>query len=357
MIIGSVITGVGYCLYYFANNILILVIASCLYSFGFAAVTQMPIALLMTMWFNKNRATFMSVAYAGGGIGGAIWAQVVARLIAGPGWRLSFVYMGILAAVSGVLICLFLVKKCPQEIGQTPYEGKPGAAEKQLSDKEKARLAEKAAENSWQGVTKKVAVKSGAFWMLALALFCIGIMAAGVTQQMSNYLMKDLGWTAAAAGNVVSVFTLTAVAGMFLGGMLMDRIGPVGGVLFACVSSAIAIAALLFAGLHPAAAFVYAIFYGLGQLLPKIAPAILVTTCFGQKEYASIFSFINFIFLLGCAFGSTIVGIIADTAGYNVVWIVVVVICGVVFLGAAGAVAGGKKLRKKYPNEAVSAQV
>lgn len=322
-------------------------------NFGFAAITQMPIALLMTMWFNKNRATYMSIAYAGGGIGGAIWAQVVSRLIAGPGWRTSFVYMGILAGVAGILICLFLIKKCPQEIGQTAYEGKPGdeGKQKQLTDKQKAHLAAQAEENSWQGVTKKVALKSGSFWMLALALFCIGIMAAGVSSHMPNYLMKDLGWTSTAAGNVVSVFTLAAVAGTLVGGVLLDRIGAVGGVLFACITSALGLVALLMVGVSSGLAFAFACLYGLGQMMPKMVPAILVNKCFGQKDYASIYSFINFIFLIGCAFGSTVIGIIAEKVGYNVAWIVVTILCGVIFLGSLVAVGGGKKLRKQYPNE------
>ncbi len=353
MMIGAVITGVGYILYSFAQNVIVLIIASCLYNFGFAAITQMPIALLMTMWFNKNRATYMSIAYAGGGIGGAIWAQVVSRLIAGPGWRTSFVYMGILAGVAGILICLFLIKKCPQEIGQTAYEGKPGdeGKQKQLTDKQKAHLAAQAEENSWQGVTKKVALKSGSFWMLALALFCIGIMAAGVSSHMPNYLMKDLGWTSTAAGNVVSVFTLAAVAGTLVGGVLLDRIGAVGGVLFACITSALGLVALLMVGVSSGLAFAFACLYGLGQMMPKMVPAILVNKCFGQKDYASIYSFINFIFLIGCAFGSTVIGIIADKVGYNVAWIVVTILCGVIFLGSLVAVGGGKKLRKQYPNE------
>ena len=358
MIICAVITGGGYMLYALAKNVVVVIVASCIYNIGFVGMTQMPIALLMTMWFNKNRATYMSIAYAGGGIGGAIWAQVVSRIIAtGPeAWRTSFIAMGALAMVAGILIVLFLIKKSPYEIGQTPYEGKPGeeGKQKELSDKQKAHLAAQAEANSWQGVTKGVALKSGSFWFLGLVLFCIGVMAAGVSAHTANYLTQDLGWTTVAAGNVVSIFTLAAVAGTIVGGVLLDRLGPVGGVAFACVTSAIGLVSLLMAGVSTALAFAFACLYGLGQMMPKMVPAILVNSCFGQKDYAAIFSLINFIFLIGAAFGSTIIAIIANAAGYKVAWIVVIVLCVVIFLASSLAIAGGKKLRAKYPNEAVA---
>lgn len=345
-------------LYALAKNVVVVIVASCIYNIGFVGMTQMPIALLMTMWFNKNRATYMSIAYAGGGIGGAIWAQVVSRIIAtGPeAWRTSFIAMGALAMVAGILIVLFLIKKSPYEIGQTPYEGKPGeeGKQKELSDKQKAHLAAQAEANSWQGVTKGVALKSGSFWFLGLVLFCIGVMAAGVSAHTANYLTQDLGWTTVAAGNVVSIFTLAAVAGTIVGGVLLDRLGPVGGVAFACVTSAIGLVSLLMAGVSTALAFAFACLYGLGQMMPKMVPAILVNSCFGQKDYAAIFSLINFIFLIGAAFGSTIIAIIANAAGYKVAWIVVIVLCVVIFLASSLAIAGGKKLRAKYPNEAVA---
>lgn len=355
MIICAIITGGGYMIYALAKNVVVVIVASCIYNIGFVGMTQMPIALLMTMWFNKNRATYMSIAYAGGGIGGAIWAQVVSRIIAtGPeAWRTSFVVMGSLAMVAGILIVLFLIKKCPQEIGQTAYEGKPGEeTKKELTDKQKERLAAQAEANSWQGVSKSVALKSGSFWFLGLVLFCIGVMAAGVSAHTANYLVTDLGWTDVAAGNVVSVFTLAAVAGTLVGGVMLDRLGPVGGVLFACATSAIGMFCMMMAGVSSALAIAFACLYGLGQMMPKMVPAILVNTCFGQKDYASIFSLINFIFLIGAAFGSTIIAIIANASSYKVAWIVVIVLCAVIFVSSSLAIAGGKKLRANYPNEA-----
>lgn len=356
MLICAVLCGLGFVIYSFASNLILLILAAVVTNIGMAGMTQMPIALLMTLWFNKNRSTYMSIAYAGGGVGGAIFGQVISRMIdtanGGVGWQKTMLLMGIVAAAVGALVVLFLIKKSPYDIGQTPYEGNPNAPEKQkeMSEKKKARMAENAAINAWEGVDKSVAQKSASFLMLALCMFCIGLMAAGVSSHAPNYLVEDLGWTATDAGNVVSFFSLVAIFGTILGGILFDNIGPVGGVLFACVSAAVGLVCLLMAGVSPSLAYLFTVFYGLAQLMPKMVPAILVSRCFGTKGYAAVFSLINLIFLIGCAIGSVVTGLLEKSMGYNAAWIFYIVLCAVVFVTAMFAVNNSKKLREQYPS-------
>lgn len=350
MLICAVLCGAGFAIYSISTNLVMLIIAAIVTNIGMAGMTQMPIALLMTLWFNKNRSTYMSIAYAGGGVGGAIFGQIIGRMLDSVGWSQTMLIMGIVATVVGVFVCLFLVKKSPYEIGQTPYEGNPNAKEKVPSEKKKARMAENAAIAAWEGVDKKVAQKSSSFWFLALCMFAIGLMAAGVSTHVPNYLVEDFGWSATDAGNVVSIFSLVAIVGTILGGVLFDNIGPVGGVLFACVSAAIGLALLIMVGVTPVLAYLFAALYGLAQVMPKMVPAILVSRCFGTKGYAAVFSLINLIFLIGCAIGSVVTGALADSVGYNVAWIFYIVLCAVVFVTALFSVTSSKKLREQYPN-------
>ncbi len=349
MLIAAVCVGVGFVIYSFAQNAIVLILAATVTNIGMSGVTQMPIATLITMWFNKSRSTVMSLSYAGGGVGGAIFAQIIGRMLAGSGWRFTMRTMGLVAGVAGVLICLFLIKKCPQEIGQSPYEGKPGAVEKPMSDKKRARLAAQAEEASWIGVEKGVAMKTGTFWVLALCLFCIGLLSAGVATHVPNYLVS-VGWSEATAANVVSVFSLVAILGGVLGGILFDTIGKVGGILFAAACAAGSMICLLMAGVTPPLAYAFAALNGLSCCLPKLVPAMLVSGCFGLKDYASIFGIINVVFLLGCALGSLLTGILAVAVGYNVAWIMYVVISVLVFITALIAIRGGTGLRAQYPN-------
>ena len=45
-----------------------------------AGLTQLPISMLVTAWFEDRRATMMSIAYAGGGLGGTVWSPVLTNL-------------------------------------------------------------------------------------------------------------------------------------------------------------------------------------------------------------------------------------------------------------------------------------
>ena len=351
MLISTILCGAGFVIYSFSTNLVMLIVAAAVTNFGMAGATQMPIALLITLWFNKSRSMVMSVAYAGGGIGGGIFSQMIGHMLDSVGWNITMRTMGLIAGTVGVLTCLFLVKKSPQEVGQEPYEGKPGEKQAEVSDKKRAKLDEQAKINSWEGVEKKVAQKSSSFLFLAICMFMIGLMAAGVATHVPNYLVAECGWTSATAANIVSLFSLVAVVGTILGGALFDNVGPVGGVLFACISAGAGLILLSLAGVTPALAYLFAVLYGLAQVMPKMVPAILVSRCFGVKGYATVFSVINLIFLVGCAIGSVVTGVIAGTAGYKTAWILYTVLAVLIFIAASASVAKSKKLREQYPNE------
>ena len=46
-----------------------------------AGLTQLPISMLVTAWFEAKRSTMMSIAMAGGGIGGLIWSPILTSFI------------------------------------------------------------------------------------------------------------------------------------------------------------------------------------------------------------------------------------------------------------------------------------
>ncbi|MDD2980881.1 MAG: MFS transporter [Hespellia sp.] len=351
MLISVILCGIGFIIYSMSTNLVMLLAAAAVTNIGMAGATQMPIALLITLWFNKSRSTVMSIAYAGGGIGGAVFAQVVGRLLESVGWSKTMFMMGVVAAGVGAFVCIFLIKKSPADCDQEAYEGKPGESEKEMSEAKKAKMAENAELAAWEGVEKKVATKSASFWLLALCMFCIGLMAAGVSTHVPNYLMSECGWSSTAAANVVTVFSLVAVVGTILGGVLFDNIGPKGGVLFATVSACIGLVLLLMAGTTPALAYLFAALFGLAQVLPKMVPAILVSRCFGVKGYAAVFSLINLVFLIGCAIGSVVTGVIAGAASYKTAWIMYAVITVIIFITTSLSITNSKKLREQYPNE------
>ena len=95
--------------------------------------------------------------------------------------------------------------------------------------------------------------------------------------------------------------------------------------------------------------FGYSVFFAIAMFLPKVLPAVLMSTVFGTKDYAGIYAFANLFFLIGAAFGSVLTSIIQGIAGYGITWIFYMVIAVLLFLSVSGAISGGKKLQEKYP--------
>ena len=75
----------------------------------------------------------MSIAFCGSGVGTAIWSPVLSKIIASSnvGYKHAFVFSGAVVTVALVIICLLLVKRCPEEYGQQPYRQADGAKREQ----------------------------------------------------------------------------------------------------------------------------------------------------------------------------------------------------------------------------------
>ncbi|MEG1779633.1 MAG: MFS transporter, partial [Oscillospiraceae bacterium] len=222
-------------------------------------------------------------------------AMLFSKIIAGSanGWAQCYFVGGIIILVVGCAITLLLVKKAPQLYGQTPYI--------QESSKSTETQKDAATRDDWEGVSKGVAFKSVGFFALAALILLLGCAVTGVTSHVLNYLVT-LGWTTTEAGNVFSVFSLLGIIGLLAGGVLFEKVGPRNGIIIACGFYIIGIGSLLFAQ-NPIFGYVYAVFFALGGMMPRLVPTLLTSVVFGTKDYASIYAILNMVFLVGCSFG------------------------------------------------------
>ncbi|MEG1778475.1 MAG: MFS transporter [Oscillospiraceae bacterium] len=312
---------------------------------GFGGVAQLPVAMLITAWFDDKRSIVMSLSFAGNGTGTAIWAMIFSKMIAGGpnGWQMCYFIGGGIVVVVCSLITLLLVKKDPQSCGQQAYLQDP-------SKKAKSSNKEEAVKDDWVGVDKKIAFKTTAFMMMAALILLLGCALTGVTSHVVNYLIT-IGWATTDAGSVVSVMSLVGIFGVVLGGFLFEKLGPRNGIFLACTFYILAFASLFFAK-NPIFGYAFAIIFPLGGMLPRLVPALLTSRVFGTKDYASIYAILNVFFLVGCSVGAVLTGVIYNIAGYTMAWTVYIVFAILMAVCANFALIDGKRLRAKYPNEA-----
>ncbi len=309
-----------------------------------AGLTQLPVSMLITAWFEDKRSTMMSIAFAGSGIGAAIWSPVLNSFISSSsdGWKTAMLYSGIFVAVVMILVALFLVKRSPAEYGTEPY--RTGSSNKDAS----AEQAKKAA--SWVGVSKKTATKSKAWLAVIGTVMLIGALASGVTTHVPNFATEMTNDGGKLGSLLLSVYSIFSTISYFFGGALMDKMGIKKTTLLAVFAIVIGLGTLALASVLniPVLAYGYCIF-AIAMCLPRVVPAVIVSTVFGTKEYAGIFALSNLFFLIGAALGSVLTGILANIAGYSAAWIFYMVVAVLFFFCVASALKGGEKLKEMYP--------
>lgn len=306
-----------------------------------AGLTQLPISMLVTAWFESKRSTMMSIAMAGGGIGGLVWSPILTKMIeaSATGWKTAMLFSAGVTLVVMLFTALVLVKRSPAEYGTEPYRTGDGSEE---------TGAEVAPE--WIGVSKATAKKSGAWKACIGVVMLVGALASGVTTHVPNFIAIIADKTM--AGTVLSMYSLVTIAGFLGGGMLMDKIGLKKTTLLAVILLIVGLASLTGAGMtgNASLAYGYCIFFAAAMCLPKLLPAILFSAVFGVKDYGSIYANLNLFFLIGAALGSVLTSILQGILGYNLTWIVYMVMAVCMYLCVAGALKGGENLKATYPN-------
>ena len=310
-----------------------------------AGLTQLPVSMLVTAWFEDKRATMMSIAMAGGGLGGAVWSPVLTKFITAgaSGWRTAMFFSAAVVTVVMALTALFLVKRSPAEYGTEPY--RDGSSQKKDEDAAPAAAA-------WVGVSKKVATKSGAWYCILGVVILIGILSAGVTTHVPNFITSVANDGGVLSGAVLSVYSIVTIVGLIGGGALMDKIGIKKTTLLAVILVCVGLASLVVyaSSGNVVIAYGYSIFFAVAMCLPKLLPSVLMSKVFGTKDYAGIYALANLFFLVGAAFGSVLTSIFEGIVGYGTTWIIYIVFAVLFFFCVSGALKGGEKLQAQYPD-------
>ncbi len=96
-----------------------------------------PVTLIITNWFEKNRGLMISVALMGISIGGMVLSPILSAIIGQFGWRKAYFILGIVSLIVLIPISVFIVRRTPEDAGLLPYgQGEEvQAKEKIISDK------------------------------------------------------------------------------------------------------------------------------------------------------------------------------------------------------------------------------
>ncbi len=298
-------------------------------SMGVCAFAWLPTSSVLKIWFSRKFGTAMGITNAGIGLGMLTFLPLSQTLTQRFGWRSALL---ILAGIVLIIIGLFnvlLQRNRPSDMGLFP-DGDPPEQEplSKARSRHYSRLEkQRSATGSELGWSIQQAMRTRAFWMLAIAFFCMPMVSFSLVLHQMAYVV-DKGFNPIYAAWVLGLMGVVNSAGMIFFGSISDRIGREKAFTLSNVSMATSI--LMFSCLdlnREWTLWAYVVLSGLGQGVGATLFPPMVANLFQGAGFGKIMGMLSINLGFGGAFGAWLLGTIYDLTGtYQLGFILLVLI-------------------------------
>lgn len=216
ILVGLVAFGVSNVLLMFTSNLLYLVLVfGVLIALAGSAGTFNTAVALVSKWFERRRATAISLVSAGGSLSGMVFVPFVAYTIPLVGWRSTWLILGLIVLVLAVPVAFLILKDDPADVGQLPDGDKEAAYRGHAGSTSRAPLET----GYWL-----TALKSVPFWQISGGYFVCGVTTSMISTHFVPYAIEE-GFSPAAGAMAFGVLSGLNIIGVLGAGMLGDRLG------------------------------------------------------------------------------------------------------------------------------------
>lgn len=318
MLFSSVIVVAGLFIFSYLNQLYHFYIIAFLIGTAFPGLTSVSLSVLVNNWFGKSKkGVAMSIVFAGSGVGGMILTVLLNLLILNWGWRKAYFMNGLLILILLCPLILFVLKNSPKDMNL-----------KRIGDD-----ADKSVEAS--GISFDTAKKSFSFWVLFISILLMSLISSAILNHQVPYL-TDIGFSDIKAANLAAMAVGSLTIGKILLGSMYDKKGMVFGAFISNLLFALAVLILVFLPKATVFIYIYIAVYCIGGSAATIAPPILTSGLFGEKDYPKLISIMNMAIGLGAVLGSTLCAIIYDfSKNYIPAWIIFFVIAVLIWISQA----------------------
>lgn len=284
---------------------------------GLGAATWLAASLVIVNWFPDRRGMALGLVTFGMECGGMVMTFTVGSMIAAYGWRTGYFVVAVPALLLVVPLLLFLVRTRPADTGLQSVASQAEAL---------------------PGYEVGEALRTRAFWMLAVAEMSFGLAAGGTFHHLVAFL-EGLHYSLRGATLVVSIVLGMAAVGKVAMGALGDRIGGKNALGIGFAMIAVSVPILLNAA-QPAMLVLWLLIVGIAGASPVALGPLLTAETLGLKRFGTLFGWLGFALTFGLFIGPQLVGWITDvtgsyTAGYELCGLICVVGAAASFLCVA----------------------
>lgn len=296
---------------------------------AFACVSPVLATSLMTQWFSRHRGRALAVVTSGGKVAMVVLVPILSVIIALFGWRYGLVALG-LAVWALIPLIWILVRSSPEEMGLHP-DGDAAPQRSPISSAGTAAAPDGTAAPAAERWRIPQALRTGAFWLLAVVLFGNGFVMNLVFLHLPSYILEQ-GYGQALAAGGLTVLGAVGIAGNLVIGTLSDRLDRkhVLALLFAARGL---VTLLIVIAPNPVSLIVFAVVFGLLGYGAIAVIGSITAHLFGRASIGTIMGAAYVLNQLGGACGIYAGGLSYDLTGaYEPALLVAVVTAFVSFL-------------------------
>jgi MFS family permease len=321
IVVGAIVSGISFALMPLVNSLLgFYLIYGIALSTGMSAMLYLPAWTVIAKWFRRRLSLAMALLAVGAGVGGLVCAPASAYLITYFGWRSAFVVLGVVIWVVAIPLAL-VVRNSPEEMGLHPDGDAPMDETPQEIDRTSHPEPGDPEPLAPVEYTLGQALRSSAFWMLALAFFFFGMAHSTVTVHTVPAL-TDAGIPVQKAAFSIGLLTLVSIIGRLSFGFLGDYITKRYLFMVAYALTGLGLLVLMDARtMGMVYVFIFLFGVGFGGTVP-LMPAIRAEY-FGRAALGKIQGFMNPVMMFAGAVGPIFAGYVFDSTGsYRIAFMV-----------------------------------
>jgi MFS family permease len=259
-----------------------------------------PLSVCLMHFFERRRARALSLMSLGLAAGGLALPALGAS-IAAFGWRATCVGAAALIVLAGWPLASVL-RGHPREVGQE-VDGEP-------------RPLQPAPAAAWkEGLTAAQAVRTRAFWLLAVGHALALLVVSAVNVHAISHMLEELSYTLTQASLVITLMTLAQGAGTLLGAAVGDRWSKPR-IAALCMLAHMAGLLMLAFATDLWMLVVFALLHGTAWGLRGPLMQALRADFFGLREIGMIMGLSAAVIALGQVAGPLVAGLVYDWSGH-----------------------------------------
>ncbi|MDR2140659.1 MAG: MFS transporter [Deltaproteobacteria bacterium] len=313
LFIGALICSINFFVISLAHTLFSLYFAAFCAGLAIGLGTVAPVSVIMTNWFVKNRATYMSLVIAGSMFGGAVLMPVAGVLIEKFDWRVANQIFSLAVLAMTFIAVLAFLTDHPAKVGQKAY----GADEETGSGGAAGSKAQKlSASTETPGVTPPEARSSVSFWLLLAGVFLVGC-STNIENFLPTYWQVEAGMTVAKSASIMGFYALLTGVCAILLGRVSDKLGGRFYISLTTVTFLLGAFLIYKVGNQITPLVILAVlpFAVGGKKTSTLTPPLAVAEIFGRRSYGALIGYFAGVLQLGIAVSNPIIGHLFQKTG------------------------------------------